>query len=134
MDHIQRQSLAFHLHRETGKILRVVSRGAQAFSTVIRVLLFQFAPIFLDIGLALAVFFYYFKFYIGLITIVLMVTYVLATVLIQNWRNRIFVVLNNRDNSFNQKVTDSLLNFETVKYFNAEEHEERRFKSSLIDF
>ena len=134
MDHIQRQSLAFHLHRETGKILRVVSRGAQAFSTVIRVLLFQFAPIFLDIGLALAVFFHYFKFYIVLITIVLMVTYVLATVLIQNWRNRIFVVLNNRDNSFNQKVTDSLLNFETVKYFNAEEHEERRFKSSLIDF
>lgn len=86
---------------------------------VIRLLLFQFAPIFLDIGLTLSVFFTYYTYYFGLIVIALMTSYVLVTVVIQNWRNKIFIVMNTKDNSFNQKVTDSLLNFETVKYFNA---------------
>ena len=131
MSHIQQQSLAYHLHRETGKVLRVVSRGASAFSWVIRMLLFQFVPIFLDLGLTMAVLLAYYDYYFALIAGGLVVVYVIITGWIQAWRNRIFTEVNNRDNSYNQKVTDSLLNFETVKYFNAEGHEERRFKRAL---
>ncbi len=90
-------------------------------------LIFQFAPIFLDIGLTLSVFFVYYDYYFALIVIFLVVAYVVVTGCIQAWRNTIVKIMNDKDNNFNQKVTDSLLNFETVKYFNAEDHEYRRY-------
>ena len=101
MSHIQQQSLAYHLHRETGKVLRVVSRGASAFSWVIRMLLFQFVPIFLDLGLTMAVLLAYYDYYFALIAGGLVVVYVIITGWIQAWRNRIFTEVNNRDNSYN---------------------------------
>lgn len=79
MRHIHQQSLAYHLHRETGKVLRVVSRGASSFSQVIRILLFQIVPIFLDLGLAMAVLFVYYDYYFALIAGALVVAYVIIT-------------------------------------------------------
>ncbi len=132
MDHIQRQSLRFHLHRKTGKILRTVQRGSLSFSNVIQTMLFNIAPIFVEIGFTVGVLLTTFSYYFAVIILTTVFLYILATFLIQEWRNTLFKKMNIKDNNFNQKATDSLLNFETVKYFNAERHENRRFVAALM--
>lgn len=80
------------------------------------------APVFVEIGITAGILFITFKYYFGLVVLLTVGTYVVATFLIQEWRNTLFKKMNIKDNNFNQKATDSLLNFETVKYFNAERH------------
>ena len=80
------------------------------------------APVFVEIGITAGILVLPFKYYFGLVVLLTVGTYVVATFLIQEWRNTLFKKMNIKDNNFNQKATDSLLNFETVKYFNAERH------------
>lgn len=134
MNHIQRQALRFHLHRKTGKILRTVQRGSLSFSNVIQITMFQISPVFVEIGFTGIVLLLNLKYYFCLIVAGTVLLYMLATYIVQEWRNTLFKKMNIKDNNFNQKATDSLLNFETVKYFNAEAHENRRFVQALSEY
>ena len=82
--------MAFHLQRETGKILRIVSRGALSFSTVIRTILFQIIPIIIEVILVLIIFLVSLQWYFCVITLSGIVIYLIATYFIQEWRNGFF--------------------------------------------
>mmetsp|Transcript_11579 Transcript_11579/g.19564 ORF Transcript_11579/g.19564 Transcript_11579/m.19564 type:complete len:318 (+) Transcript_11579:279-1232(+) len=129
--HIQNQSLAFHLSRETGKIIRIVSKGSQSFAQVLRYQFFSLLPIMTEIIFIIAAIgvLYGLKFFwivFGTVFLYLVVTFVVT-----EWRAKYFKRMAKADATYVQRATDSLLNFETVKYFNAEDHEQRRFSTSL---
>jgi ABC-type transport system involved in Fe-S cluster assembly fused permease/ATPase subunit len=130
-DHVQRQSLAFHLGRETGKIIRIVSRGSQQFTQIMRQIWFNFSPMMTELVLTLVVFGTLFSWEFVVLQLLAVVLYIYLTYRLTEWRASKFKKMAMADQSYNQKATDSLLNFETVKYFNAEAHEEQRFEKAL---
>jgi len=133
-DHVQRQSLAFHLGRETGKIIRIVSRGSQSFSSILRMMWYNFAPMLTEITLTLIVFATIFSWQFLLVQFGAIFLYLFLTYNLTEWRRGQFTRMAKADQNYNQKATDSLLNFETVKYFNAERHEEERFEIALAAY
>lgn len=94
-------------------------------------MLFNLVPIFIELIFVLIVILVLYPIAFFIICIGSVIVYVITTVTITEWRARYFKNLALKDTEYNQKATDSLLNFETVKYFNAEEHEEQRFISAL---
>jgi ATP-binding cassette subfamily B protein len=133
-DHVQRQSLAFHLGRETGKILRIVSKGSQQFTQILRQLWFQLAAIFLELSMVIIIFGALFSWEFLVLQFISLFMYIYLTYRLTEWRASKFKSQTKADQNYNQKATDSLLNFETVKYFNAEEHEEKRFEKALDEY
>ena len=132
--HLQSLSLSFHLQRETGSVLRSLSRGAQSFATLSRIVLFQIAPIFVQLAVVCIYLATLYPWYFALLTFGIIALYFAFTLTTTNWRDRYRRVMNEKDNEFNQKSVDALLNFETVKYFNAEAHEERRYDVALTAY
>ena len=132
--HIQNQSLAFHLSRETGKIIRIVSKGSNSFAMVLRFSLFNILPVFVEIVLVIGAIGYLYQPKFFWLNFGAMLLYLLATVIATEWRAKFFKVMSQKDAAYVQKATDSLLNFETVKYFNAETHEQRRFQVALLEY
>mmetsp|Transcript_14338 Transcript_14338/g.24413 ORF Transcript_14338/g.24413 Transcript_14338/m.24413 type:complete len:327 (-) Transcript_14338:1052-2032(-) len=133
-DHVQRQSLAFHLSRETGKIIRIVSKGASSFSQVLRLGTFTLIPIVTEITLTLVIYLTLFSWKFCLLLFASIFIYVSTTYYLTERRAASFKDMTLADQNYNQKATDSLLNFETVKYFNAERHEEKRFEKALVEY
>jgi ATP-binding cassette, subfamily B, heavy metal transporter len=123
--------LSFHLSRETGKIIRIVSRGSQSFAQILRYMLFNLLPIFIELIFVLIVILVLYPVAFFFICGGSVAIYITVTVVITEWRAKYFKSMAMKDSEYNQKATDSLLNFETVKYFNAEEHEEKRFITAL---
>ena len=134
MTHLHDQPLDFHLNRETGKVLRTVSRGAKSFGIAINMMIFQVFPIFVETGLTMGVFLITFEYYFAIIVIVTVASYMGATYFMQEWRNKLIRTVKIKDNIYNQHSSDALLNYETVKYFNAEDHEKRRLRKDLMEF
>ena len=132
--HLQSLSLSFHLQRETGSVLRSVSRGAQSFATLSRIVLFQIAPIFVQLAVVCVYLATLYPWYFSVLTFGTIAIYFIFTFTTTNWRDRYRRIMNEKDNEFNQKSVDALLNFETVKYFNAEQHEERRYDIALSQY
>lgn len=130
-EHIHSLTMEWHLSRKTGTILRSCSRGASSFSTVLGVFIFQIFPVLLQVLVVSVFLLIYYKWYFGVLTFGIIVFYVLFTFLTTEWRNKYRRVMNTADNEFNQVAADSLLNFETVKYFNAETHEKERYEEAL---
>jgi len=133
-NHIQNQSLNFHLSRETGKIIRICSKGSQSFASILRYSVFIIAPLFLEITLVVVSCGLIFPFWFFILVILCVITYILDTFLVTEWRAKYFRRMNLKDNAYVQKATDSLLNFETVKYFNAEKHESERYMKALQEY
>ena len=133
-NHIQRQSLSFHLSRETGKIIRVVSRGSQGFERVLRHMTFNILPLAIECVFTLGVYAFMFDWRFMLIQLAAILLYTWSTFTLTERRAKNFRRMNNADSNYNQKATDSLLNFETVKYFNAEKHEEARFDKAVTEY
>ena len=133
-DHVQRQSLAFHLSRETGKIIRIVSKGATSFASVLRMFTFTLIPISVEVTMVIVIFVTLFSWEFCVMQLLAIVVYILATYLLTERRAKMFKAMTLADQNYNQKATDSLLNFETVKYFNAEQHEEDRFEKALVAY
>lgn len=121
-NHVQGLSLRFHLNRKTGAVLRAVSRGSSAYSDLLRYISFQILPIFFEVGLVSGYLLTKYSWYFGVITISVIVVYVSFTVTVTEWRNKYRRVQTQMDDAFNTKAVDALLNFETVKYFCAEQH------------
>lgn len=133
-DHVTRLSLAFHLSRETGKVIRIVSKGSQSFAQVLRLGSFNLFPICLEIFLTLIVFATMFAWQFTVLQLTLVFLYMAVTYFMTERRAGSFALMTKADQNYNQKATDALLNFETVKYFNAEEHEQQRFDKALTEY
>ncbi len=120
--HVMALSLRFHIARKTGAVIRACSRGSESFAALLRYISFQVAPIFLEVALVCVYLWIFYSWYFGLITFLVIVAYVAFTIPFTEWRNKFRRQETEADDVFNQKATDSLLNFETVKLFCAEPH------------
>lgn len=116
-NHIQNQSLAFHLNRETGKIIRICSRGSQSFAQVLRMLVFNIGPLILEIIFMLIVLLILFNIWFFCLVLGCILFYIFDTVFLSEWRVGVINQMNKMDNNYVSKATDSLLNFETGKSF-----------------
>ena len=129
--HLHALSLRFHLARQTGGLTRDVERGTRGISTLIGYTLFSILPTLIEIGLVSAILVVrYDAWFIG-ITLVALVTYIAYTVTVTEWRTGFRRQMNELDSKANTRAIDSLLNYETVKYFNNEEFEAGRYDESL---
>lgn len=129
--HLHKLSLAFHLDRQTGGLSRVIERGIRAIQSVLSFMLFNIVPTLLEIFLVTFIFYKTFGVSYAVITFSCLSLYVFFTFTITNWRTKFRKSMNESDSEANTKAIDSLLNYETVKYFVNEEHEYKRYDSSL---
>ncbi len=125
--HLHRLSLRFHLERRTGALTRIIERGTKSIDTMLYFLLFNIAPTLIEL-IAVCIIFYV-KFGIGMVALTLVVVgvYVAFTRVVTDWRSRMRREMNESDNHAVGRAVDSLLNYETVKYFGAESRESARY-------
>ena len=129
--HIHNMSLRYHLSRKTGGLSRVMERGVKGVSFLLRFLLFSIGPLILQLALISAALATFFDIRYLIVIAVAVVAYVWFTAIVTEWRVKIRKEMNDQDNDANQKAIDSLLNFETVKYFGAEAREAGRYDSAM---
>jgi ATP-binding cassette subfamily B protein len=129
--HMHRLSLRFHLERKTGGLSRVIERGTKGIETIVRFTILNSVPTLLEFLLTAIIFWVSYGFTYVLITAVTVSAYVWFTVRASDWRISIRRAMNDSDTDANTKAIDSLLNYETVKYFGNEEMEAKRFDASM---
>ena len=129
--HLHALSLRFHLNRQTGGLSRVIERGTKAIETLLSFALFSIIPTFLEIGLVTVILWTLFDWRFAGLTFVVLVSYVAFTMIVTEWRLKFRRRMNESDQQAHTKAIDSLLNFETVKYFGNERHEQERFDQAL---
>ena len=133
-DHMHMLSLRFHLERKTGGLTRVLERGRNAIETIVRMVLLQLAPTIVELVLIVAVLLYHFDWrYVAAITVTVAL-YMWFTFVATEWRINIRREMNSSDTDANAKAIDSLLNYETVKYFSAEQREAKRYDRSMARY
>ncbi len=132
--HIHTLSLRFHLERKTGGLSRVIERGTKAIDTMLSFTLFSIFPTILLLAFYAAILLEKLNWQIALATLAMVIAYVWFTFAITRWRIQFRRDMNQSDQDANTKAVDSLLNYETVKYFNNEGHEARRFDKSMEKF
>ncbi|RYH12430.1 ABC transporter ATP-binding protein/permease [Tropicimonas sp. IMCC6043] len=129
--HIHSLSLSYHLSRKTGALNRVMERGVKGVAFLLRFLVFSIGPLLLELVMVCAVLAAVFDWRFLVVLVVTIAVYVWFTFAITEWRVRIRREMNTQDNEANQRAIDSLLNFETVKYFAADTREAERYDSSM---
>ena len=129
--HLHRLGLDFHLQRRTGAVTKVVERGTKSIDTMLYFLLFNIAPTLLELVLVLGLFWSGFGWPLVAATVVMVVLYIWFTRVVTDWRNALRARMNDLDTGAVAHAVDSLLNFETVKYFGAEEREARRYEKAM---
>ncbi len=132
--HLHNLSLKFHMERKTGGLSRVIERGTRGIDFLLRFMLFNILPTLLEIFLITFVFWSKFGFYYALVTFICLVGYIIFTITVTDWRLKFRREMNKQDTEANTKAIDSLLNFETVKYFTNEQHEARRYDVALAKY
>jgi ATP-binding cassette, subfamily B, heavy metal transporter len=133
-EHVHLLSLRFHLERRTGGLTRVLERGRNAIETIVRMLLLQLAPTIVELALIVWVLLFHFDWRYVVVIVVTVALYVGFTFYATEWRIGIRRKMNESDSDANAKAIDSLLNYETVKYFSAEERETRRYDRSMARY
>jgi ATP-binding cassette, subfamily B, heavy metal transporter len=129
--HMHELSLRFHLERKTGGLTRVLERGRNGIETIVRMVILQLAPTIVEVSLLMAVLLWKFDWRYVLATLITVVIYMYYTYIATEWRIEIRRKMNDSDTEANTKAIDSLLNYETVKYFSAEEREAARYDRSM---
>ncbi|MFU2508531.1 ABCB family ABC transporter ATP-binding protein/permease [Pseudoalteromonas sp. ASV78] len=129
--HLHALELSFHLDRQTGGISRDIERGTQGLSFLMRFLMFNIIPTLFEILIVAVIFATLFSPWFALVTLVAVIIYIAFTVIVTQWRNRFIREANQADNNSNSRAIDSLLNYETVKYFNNEAYEAKSYDSFL---
>ncbi|MFN3260172.1 MAG: ABCB family ABC transporter ATP-binding protein/permease [Pikeienuella sp.] len=129
--HVHALSLRYHITRKTGGLSRIIERGVKGVDFLLRFMLFSIGPLILELGMVAAIFFFAFSGWYFLVIVVTIAIYVWFTFKVTEWRVKIRIRMNERDTDANQKAVDSLLNFETVKYFTAEAREAARYDRSM---
>jgi ATP-binding cassette, subfamily B, heavy metal transporter len=133
-EHMHLLTLRFHLERKTGGLTRVLERGRNAIETIVRMVILQLAPTIVELALIVWVLLYQFdwRYVVAILTTV--AVYMLYTYVATEWRINIRRAMNDSDSDANTKAIDSLLNYETVKYFGAEERERKRYDRSMARY
>src|SRR5579863_1692500 len=129
--HLHELSLRFHLQRKTGGLTRILERGRDAIETIVRTIALTAIPTAVEFVLIMAVFIVQFDWRYGVAVAVMILAYITFTFAATNWRIAIRRSMNDSDTDANTKAIDSLLNFETVKYFGAEKREAKRYDKSM---
>src|SRR5882724_6620838 len=130
-EHMHQLSLRFHLERKTGGLTRVLERGRNAIETIVRMVIMQLVPTVIELGLIVAVLLYQFDWRYVAVILATVACYMVFTYYATEWRIGIRRRMNDSDTDANVKAIDSLLNYETVKYFVVEERKARRYDRSM---
>jgi ATP-binding cassette, subfamily B, heavy metal transporter len=133
-EHMHELSLRFHLERKTGGLTRVLERARNGIETIVRMVILQLLPTILELALILAVLLWAFDWRYVVIILVTVAVYMAFTYYATEWRIGIRRKMNDSDNDANTKAIDSLLNYETVKYFVAEERETKRYDRTMARY
>ncbi|MCK9507089.1 MAG: ABC transporter ATP-binding protein/permease [Pigmentiphaga sp.] len=129
--HLHALSLRFHLARQTGGLTRSIERGTKGIETLLQFMLFNIVPTVFEITLVTVILWRMFDAWLALATLLTVLAYIGYTLAVTEWRIKFRRQMNESDSAANTKAIDSLLNFETVKYFNNEAHEARRYDEAL---
>ena len=129
--HLHALALRFHLDRQTGGLSRAIERGIKGIDFLLRFMLFNILPTLVEITLVCAILWSLFGLIFSVITLVTVAIYITFTLLFTEWRLKYRRAMNESDSEANTKAIDSLLNFETVKYFGNEDHEAQRYDASM---
>ncbi|MFQ5624660.1 MAG: ABCB family ABC transporter ATP-binding protein/permease [Paracoccaceae bacterium] len=132
--HIHALSLRYHITRKTGGLSRIIERGVKGVEFLLRFMLFSVGPLVLELLMVAAIFFFVFDALYLAVVAVTIALYVWFTFKVTEWRVKIRKRMNARDTEANQKAVDSMLNFETVKYFSAEGREAERYDASMAGY
>jgi len=132
--HMHELSLRFHLERKTGGLTRVLERGRLGIEVIVRMVILQLVPTIVEVSLLMAVLLWQFDWRYVLATMITVVIYMYYTYIATEWRIEIRRKMNDSDTEANTKAIDSLLNYETVKYFSAEEREATRYDHSMARY
>ena len=130
-EHLHALSLRFHLDRQTGGLTRDIERGTRGVSSLVSFTLYSILPTLLEVGLVLAWLIVHYEIWFAVITVTALAVYVIYTVVVTNWRTNFRRTMNDLDSRANTRAVDSLLNYETVKYFNNERYEADRYDRSM---
>ena len=133
-EHMHQLSLRFHLERKTGGLTRVLERGRNGIETIVRMVILQLIPTIIELALIVGVLFWQFDWRYVVVILVTVTAYMLYTYYATEWRISIRRRMNESDTEANTKAIDSLLNYETVKYFVAEEREAKRYDRSMARY
>lgn len=132
--HLHALSLRFHLSRQTGGVTRDIERGTRAVSSLVSYALFSIFPTLLEITLVLLYLVTHYDIWFSAITFVALVSYITFTISVTEWRTRFRRTMNELDSRAQSRAIDSLLNYETVKYFSNEEYEAKRYDDGLQQY
>ena len=133
-EHIHQLSMRYHITRKTGGLSRIIERGVKGVEFLLRFLLFSIGPLVLELLMIAGVLFYLFDAWYLAVVVVTIALYVWFTFKVTEWRVQLRREMNDQDTDANQKAIDSLLNFETVKYFGAEEREAKRYDGAMAAY
>jgi ABC-type multidrug transport system fused ATPase/permease subunit len=134
LEHLHSLSLQFHITSKTGELLRVMDRGTSSIGSLLSYLAFNILPVLVDIGFAVIYFVWAFDATIALIVFFTMVLYIFFTIWITEWRTKFRREMNDLDSNARGRAVDSLLNFETVKYFGNESWEVQEYHDAIIRY
>jgi len=133
-EHLHSLALSFHLARQTGGVSRDIERGTRGIQSLISYSLYSILPTLIEFCLVLGYFAYSYDIWFASITLVALVLYIIFTIVVTEWRTHYRRTMNEMDSKANQKAIDSLLNFETVKYFGNEAFEAGRYDENLLRY
>ncbi len=132
--HVHQLSLGYHISRKTGALSRIVDRGIKAIDFLLRYLLFSIIPLLFELGVVAVIFLVEFGPAYLAVMVTTIAAYVAFTFKVTEWRVKIRKEMNDQDQDAHQKAVDSLLNYETVKYFSAEDREAARYDTSMAAY
>lgn len=132
--HLHNLSLRFHLERRTGGLIKAVERGSKTINSMLYFVMFNLAPTILELAVVSVIFGFKFGWQVVAITLVSVAVFVVFTAVVTQWRARLRKDMVDNDTRANARAVDSLLNYETVKYFNNEDHEYRRYDRALRSY
>ncbi|MCW8918566.1 MAG: ABC transporter ATP-binding protein/permease [Gammaproteobacteria bacterium] len=134
LGHLHQLSLRYHLERKTGALSRDMERGTRSASSLLNYMVFSILPTFIELGLVAGILLNNYSPWFATIVVVTVVLYITTTFLITNWRMKFRHRMNAKDSEANSIAIDSLINYETVKYFNNEVFEQRRYGETLAEW
>ena len=132
--HIHRLSLRYHITRKTGGMSRIIERGVKGVDFLLRFMLLSIGPLILELTMVAGIFAWVFGWQYAAVVVITIALYVWFTFKVTEWRVKLRRQMNDQDTDANQKAIDSLLNFETVKYFNAEAREAERYDGAMRQY
>ncbi|KAG7545827.1 ABC transporter type 1 transmembrane domain [Arabidopsis suecica] len=131
LSHLHDLDLRYHLNRETGALNRIIDRGSRAINTILSAMVFNVVPTILEISMVTGILAYNFGPVFALITSLSVGSYIAFTLVVTQWRTKFRLAMNKADNDASTRAIDSLINYETVKYFNNEDYEGRKYDDLL---